>query len=166
MLIWKFFKMARMTHASLAAPASFLVIHPARLTSLHPRMTDPTSKCYRHSDDFGMSPPKTYFATINDQIGTRWKRRGIGPGQAGDQPADPPGQNWTEAEQTGTPQQIFFAKTKETRLACGIYIVLSTLYAVRNWKIDFTQQAHIKNARNWLAAEGHAIKEIVSLHQC
>jgi len=43
---------------------------------------------------------------------------------------------------------------------------LKSLYAVRNWKIDFTQQAHIKNARNWLAAAGHAIKEIVSLHQC
>jgi len=37
---------------------------------------------------------------------------------------------------------------------------------VRNWKIDFTQQAHIKNARNWMAAAGHAIKEVVSLHWC
>jgi len=37
---------------------------------------------------------------------------------------------------------------------------------VRNWKIDFTQQAHMKNARNWMAAAGHAIKEVVSLRQC
>jgi len=37
---------------------------------------------------------------------------------------------------------------------------------VRNWKIDFVQQAHIRNARNWLAAAGHAIKEVVSLHCC
>jgi len=37
---------------------------------------------------------------------------------------------------------------------------------VRNWKIDFVQQAHIRNARNWLAAVGHAIKEVVSLHRC
>ena len=39
MLIWKFFKMAWMTHASTAAPVPFWVIHPERLTSLHPRMT-------------------------------------------------------------------------------------------------------------------------------
>jgi len=37
---------------------------------------------------------------------------------------------------------------------------------VRNWKIDFIQQAHIKNARNWMAAVGHAIKEAVGLHRC
>jgi len=37
---------------------------------------------------------------------------------------------------------------------------------VRNWKIDFVQQDHIRNARNWLAAVGHAIKEVVSLHRC
>jgi len=37
---------------------------------------------------------------------------------------------------------------------------------VRNWKFDFTQQVHIKNAWNWMAAVGHTIKEIVSLHQC
>ena len=55
---------------------------------------------------------------------------------------------------------------KETRLACGIYTVLSALYAVRNWKIDFVQQAHIRQARNWMAAIGHAIKEVVSLHRC
>jgi len=106
------------------------------------------------------------FATINDQIATRWKKRRIGPGQACDQHAGPPEQNWTEVEQTGTPQQKCYANTKETRLAYGIYTVLSTLYAVRNWKFDFTQQVHIKNARNWLAAAGHAIKEIVSLQQC
>ena len=28
------------------------------------------------------------------------------------------------------------------------------------------QQAHIKNARNWMAAAGHAIEEVVSLHRC
>ena len=51
-------------------------------------------------------------------------------------------------------------------MACGIYTVLSALYAVRNWKIDFVQQDHISQARNWLAAIGHAINEVVSLHQC
>jgi len=37
---------------------------------------------------------------------------------------------------------------------------------VRNWEIDFIQQAHITNARNWMAAVGHTIKEVVSLHRC
>ena len=54
----------------------------------------------------------------------------------------------------------------EARLACGIYTVLSALCAVRNWKIDFVLQAHISQARNWMAAIGHAINEVVSLHRC
>jgi len=37
---------------------------------------------------------------------------------------------------------------------------------VRNWKIVFVQQSHIINARNWLSAVGHAIKEVVDLHRC
>jgi len=86
------------------------------------------------------------------------------PRVAGNQSTDPPSQNWTELEQPGTPQQNNFTNTKETRLACGIYTVLSALYAVRNWKIDFVQQAHIRQARNWMAAIGHAINEVVSLH--
>jgi len=106
------------------------------------------------------------MATINDQIGTRWKLRGIHSGPACDQTTDPPGQYWAELEQPGTPQQNNFANARETSLACGIFTVLSSLYAVRNWKIDFTQQAHIKNVRNWMAAAGHAIKEEVSLHRC
>ena len=57
-------------------------------------------------------------------------------------------------------------RKREGSLACGVYTVLSSLYAVRNWKIDSVQQAHIKNARNWLAAVGHAIKEVVGLHSC
>jgi len=104
--------------------------------------------------------------TTNDHIKTRWNRRGISPELAGIQSTDPPGQNWTELEQPGTPQQNNFTNTTETRLACGIYTVLSALYAVRNWKIDFVQQAHIRQARNWMAAIGHAINEVVSLHRC
>jgi len=52
-------------------------------------------------------------ATINDQIGTRWKQRGISLGLACDQPTDPPGQNRTELEQPGTPQQNNFVNAKE-----------------------------------------------------
>ena len=51
-------------------------------------------------------------------------------------------------------------------MACGIYTVLSALYAVWNWKIDFVLQAHISQARNWMAVIGHAINEVVSLHRC
>ena len=71
------------------------------------------------------------MATINDQIRTRWKQRGISPGPVCDQSTDPPGQYWTELEQPGTPQQNNFANARETSLACGIYTVLSSLYAVR-----------------------------------
>jgi len=129
-------------------------------------MTDLTPEKLQTLGRFRKVTAESIFATINDQIATRWKQRGIGPGQACDHHTDPFGQNKTEVEQTRTPQQNNFASTKETRLACGIYTVLSTLFAVRNWKFDFTQQVHIKNARNWMAAVGHAIKEIVSLHQC
>ena len=71
---------------------------------------------------------------------------------AGTQTTDQHGQKWIALEQTGTPQQNNFTNTTETRLACGIYTVLSALYAVRNWKIDFVLQAHISQARNWMAA--------------
>jgi len=79
---------------------------------------------------------------------------------------DPLVQPWTYIEQLGTPQQDNFNNTTETRLACGIYTVLSSLYAVRNWEIDFVRQTHIRQARNWMAAIGHAIHEIVSLYRC
>jgi len=79
---------------------------------------------------------------------------------------DPLVQPWTYIEQPRTPQQDNFNNTTETRLACGIYTVLSSLYAVRNWEIDFVQQTHIRQARNGMAAIGHAIHEIVSLHRC
>ena len=43
---------------------------------------------------------------------------------------------------------------------------ISVLYAVRNWKIDFLQQTHISQARNWMVAIGLVINKIVSLHRC
>jgi len=109
---------------------------------------------------------RSVMDTTNDEIKTRWNRRGISPELAGNQSKDPPGQPWTELEQPVTPQQNNFTNTKETRLACGVYTVLSSLYAVRNWKIDFIQQTHIRQARNWMAAIGHATIEGISLHRC
>jgi len=152
-LIWIFFKMVWTIHASTEAPVPSWTIYPARFTTLHPRMTDLTP---------GMLQTLGRHREVT--AGTRW--RGISPGLVCDQPTDPPGQNWTELEQPGTPRQNNFVNAKETSVACGIYTVPSSLYAVRNWKIDFVQQTHIKNARNWLAAVGHAIKKVVDLHRC
>ena len=36
----------------------------------------------------------------------------------------------------------------------------------REWSIDFVEQSHINNARNWMAAVCHEIKETVSLQRC
>ena len=96
-----------------------------------------------------------------EEIKSRWNRRGIRPEMEGSRQQDPLVQPWTYIEQPGTPQQDNFKNTTETRLACGIYTVLSSLYAVRNWEIDFIQQTHIRQARNWMTAIGHAIHEVV-----
>jgi len=95
------------------------------------------------------------------KIKSRWIQRGIRPEMEGSRLKDPLVQPWTYIEQPGTPQQDNFKNTTETRLACGIYTVLSSLYAVRNWEIDFIQQTHIRQARNWMTAIGHAIHEVV-----
>jgi len=65
-----------------------------------------------------------------------------------------------------TPHQKKFVDTYATSLACGIYTVLSSMYAVTEWSIDFVEQSHINNARNWMAAECHEIKETGSLERC
>ena len=95
-----------------------------------------------------------------------WIQRGISPATEGSRLHDPLVQPWTYIEQPGTPQQNNFNNTKETRLACGIYTVLSALYAIRSWNIDFVLQSHIRQARHWMAAIAHAIHEVVSLHRC
>jgi len=166
MLIWKFLKMVWTTHANAVAPVPYWTIPPERFIGLHPRLTDLTPGMIQTLGRCKKVTTRNIMDTTNDQIKTRWNRRGISPELAGNQSTDPPGQNWTELEQPGTPQQNNFTNTKETRLACGIYTVLSALNAVRNWKIDFIQQAHIRQARNWMSAIGHAINEVVSLHRC
>ena len=70
--------------------------------------------------------------TTTDNIKSRWIRRGISPETDESRPKDPFVQPWTFIEQAGTPQQDNFTNTTETRLACGIYTVLNSLYAVRN----------------------------------
>jgi len=102
---------------------------------------------------------------ITKKMKSSWFQRGICPETEGSRLHDPLAQPWTYIEQPGTPQQNNFNNTTETRLACGIYTVLSSLYAIRNWEIDFVQQTHIRQARHWMAAIGHAIHEVVSLHR-
>jgi len=154
------------THANTVTPVPYWTIPPGRFIGLHPRLTDLTPEMIQILGRGRKVTTRSIMDTTNDEIKTRWNRRGISPELAGNQSKDPPGQPWTELEQPGTPQQNNFTNTKETRLACGIYTVLSSLYAVRNWKIDFVQQAHIRRARNWMVAIGHAVNEVVSLHRC
>jgi len=79
-----------------------------------------------------------------------------------DQSSNPARQNRTEQEQLVTPQQNIFEKAD----ACGIYTVLSSMHAIREWSIDFVEQSHINNAWNWMAVVRHEIKETVSLERC
>ena len=112
------------------------------------------------------TPGSNKTEMINVHPKREWVRRGIRLGMVGPQSADQSGSKWTMLEQTGTPQQNNFTNTTETRLACGIYTVLSALYAVRNWEMDFLQQIHIRQARNWMAAIGLATTSVVTLHRC
>jgi len=166
MLIWKFLKMISTTHVNGETPGPQWAIPPEKFIKLHPRLTNLTLTKLQLS----LTGPHTTVSGItemtNDHTKMGWVRRGIRPELVGTLPEDQQGSKWTRLEQTETPQQNNFNNTTETRLACGIYTVLSALYAVRNWKIDFLQQTHIRQARNWMVAIGLAINKIVSLHRC
>ena len=166
MLLWKFYKMAWTAHVGTDAPAPSWVVHPARITSLHPRLTELTQAMVQALGQQRDVTAESITTIIDDRIVARWKRRGVCPGSAGNQLTDASCQNWTEQEQPGTPQQNNFVNTYATSLACGIYTVLSSMYAVRDWKIDFMEQSHINNTRNWMAEACHEIKDIVSLNRC
>ena len=166
MLLWKFYRMAWTAHANADAPAPSWVVHPARITSLHPRLTQLTPVMVQALGKQKDVTVDSITAIVDDRIVANWKRRGVCPWPAGDQFSDPSRQKWTEREQSVTPKQNNFKNAYATRLACGIYAVLSSMYAVREWSIDFVEQSHINNARNWMAAVCHEIKETVSLERC
>ena len=166
MLIWKFLKMTWTTHVSGETPGPQWAIPPEKFIKLHPRLTNLTLTMIQMLQTGPQITVKSITETTNVHTKMIWVRRGIRPELVGIQPADQQGLKWTMLEQTETPQQNNFTNTTETRLACGIYTVLSALYAVRNWKIDFLQQIHISQARNWMAAIGLAINKTVSLHRC
>jgi len=64
------------------------------------------------------------------------------------------------------PQQDSFHNHFQTALACGHYSVLSSMYAVRNLKLDFDQQEHIAGAQRWMATVGQVVGEAVILEFC
>jgi len=158
--------MAWTVHANANASAPSWVVHPARITSLHPRLTELTPVMVQALGKQEDVTVDSITRAVGDRIVAKWKRRGVCPWPAGDQFADPSCQNWIEQEQPVTPQQNNFENTYATRLACGIYAVLSSINAVRQWSIDFVEQSHMNNARNWMAAVCHEIKETVSLERC
>jgi len=158
--------MAWTAHAKADAPAPSWAVHPTRITLLHPRLTELTPAIVQALGQQKDITVDSTTATVDDHIVTKWKRRGVCPWSTGDQTPDPSGHNWTEQEQPDTPQQNNFVNTYATSLACGVRTVLSSLYAVREWSVDFVEQSHISNARNWMAAVCHEIKETVSLERC
>jgi len=165
MLIWKFIRMVWATHTA-TAPAPLWIIPPERLIDLHPRLTNPPPSVIQSPDQGTTQAKIAIMNTSASKMTASWIQRGISPAMIGSRPYDPRVQPWTFREKPGTPQQNNFKNTSETRLACGIYTVLGALYAIRNWDIDFVQQTHIRQARHWMAAIGHAIHEVVSLHRC
>jgi len=166
MLIWKFFRMVWTIHAVTEAPAPLWTIPPERFVDLHPRLTNLTPRMIQTLGQDTTRDTINIMNIITKEMKSSWIQRGMRPETEGSRLQDPLVQTWTYIEQPGTPQQNNFNNTTETRLACGIYTVLSSLYAVRNWEIDFVQQTHIRQARNWMAAIGHALHEVASLHRC
>jgi len=88
-LLWQFFKMVWTAHASTDAPVPSWVVHSAGFSMLHPRMTELTPGMIQTLGRYREVTAENIMATIDDRIGTRWKRRGISPGPTRDQPTDP-----------------------------------------------------------------------------
>ena len=158
--------MAWTVHAYANAPAPSWVVHAAKITSLHARLTELAPLMAQALGKQKDVTVDSINRTVNDRIVAKWKQKGVCPWPAGDQFSDPSYQNWTEQKQPVTPHQNNFVDTYATSLACGIYTVLSSMYAVREWSIEFVEKSHINNARNWMAAVWHKIKTTVSMEQC
>ena len=114
------------------APAPHWIIPPERFTGLHNRLTDLTPRMIQKLGQGTKIKTIDIMNITPEKIKSRWIRRGIRPEMDDSRLKDPLVQPWTYIEQLGTPQQDCFTNTTETRLACGIYTVLSSLYAVRN----------------------------------
>jgi len=96
----------------------------------------------------------------------KWKRQGICLWQE-DFFLDTSRQNWMGRSQPSQmPQQDSFHNNLQTALACGHYLVLSSMYAVRNFKLDFDQQEHIAGAQQLMSPLVQLAGEAVSLEFC
>ena len=91
---------------------------------------------------------------VGDCIIKEWKRQGICLVQE-DLILDTLQQNWMGRSQPSQmPHKDSFHNNLQTALACGHYLVLNSMYAVRNWKLYFDQQEHIAGARWWMVTVG------------
>jgi len=92
----------------------------------------------------------------------KWKRHGIYFWQE-DLFLDTLRQNWRGPSQPGQmPQQDSFQTSFQTALACGHHSALSSMYAVRNWNLDFDQQEHFSACLSMV----QVAREAVSLEFC
>jgi len=121
MLIWKFFKMAWTIHASATAPVPSWVIHPARFTTLHPRMTDLTPEMLLTLGRFREITAENIIATINDQIGTD----GNGEAQAQGRPATDPRTHLARTGQSGNKRGHPSRITLQTREKLVSHVVFT-----------------------------------------
>ena len=68
MLLWKFYRMAWTVHAHADAPAPSWVVHPARITSLHPRLTVLTPVMVQALGKQKDVTVDSIIATVDDRI--------------------------------------------------------------------------------------------------
>ena len=160
-LMWKFYRLAWTVHAHTEDPPTWAT-NPKEVQSPQELLTSVTEMKKKLQTQ--QNP------TVNDIVKVigkctveRWGGKGVYLLEAVQ--LDKHWTRWTPSE---IPQQnhIDFKDKAATALACGVYSVLSSMYAVRGWKADFDQQSHIKNARNWLSAACDEIGEVVILNLC
>jgi len=76
-------------NANADAPAPSWVVHPARITSLHPRQTQLTPVMVQALGKQKDVTVDSITAIVDDRIVAKWKLRGVCPWPAGDQFSDP-----------------------------------------------------------------------------
>jgi len=91
--------MAWTVHTNADAPAPSRVVHPAKIMSLHARLTELTPLMAQALGKQKDVTVDSINRTVDDRIVAKWKPRGMCPWPAGDQFSDPSCQNWTEQKQ-------------------------------------------------------------------
>jgi len=79
MLVWKFYRVAWKDNAKADAPAPSWVVHPARITWLHPRLTELTPVMVQALGTQKDLTVDSISATVDHRILAKWKRRGVCP---------------------------------------------------------------------------------------